>query len=148
MNNDRRKEISSIIEQAEELKDKLENILADRDCPECQKDTIESPQEIIEKNMIYEIKAKYIPITVDDFSFLCIFGKYESISEIPIIKSGFLAIPTWNMCCNLDDADNISYNSGTIFNYLVDIKELEKLPKEIIGNISYTIAEQIMNIGY
>ena len=31
MNNARRKEISSIIEQVEELKDKLENILADED---------------------------------------------------------------------------------------------------------------------
>lgn len=31
MNNTRRKEIRSIIEQAEELKDKLENILADED---------------------------------------------------------------------------------------------------------------------
>lgn len=112
------------------------------------KDTIESPQEIIEKNMIYEINAKQILITVDDFSFLCIFGKYEHTSEIPIIKSGFLAIPTWNMCCNLDDTDNISYNSGTIFNYLIDIKELEKLPKEIIWNIANTIADYIMKIGY
>lgn len=31
MNNTRRKEITSIIEQVEELKDKLENILADED---------------------------------------------------------------------------------------------------------------------
>ena len=31
MNNARRKEITSIIEQVEELKDKLENILADED---------------------------------------------------------------------------------------------------------------------
>lgn len=98
--------------------------------------------------MIYEIKAKQILITIYDFSFLCIFGKYENKSEMHIIKSGFLAIPTWNMCCNLDDADNIPYNSGTIFNYLVDIKELEKLPKEIIGNIAHTIAEHIMKIGY
>lgn len=98
--------------------------------------------------MIYEINARQILITVDDFSFLCIFGKYVHTLEVPIIKSGFLAIPTWNMCCNLDEADNIPYNSGTVFNYLVGIKELEKLPKELIGNIAYTIAEQIMKIGY
>ena len=96
----------------------------------------------------YGIKAKEIQIIVDEFSFICIFGKYNPTSEISYIKSGFLAIPKWNMCCNLDDVDNIAYNSGTIFNYLVDIKELEKLPKERIKYISYTIAEYIMKLGY
>lgn len=87
-----------------------------------------------------EVKAKEMIIDIDGYSFLCIFGEH--------INGGFLAIPNWNICTKLGDANDISYNSALIYNELAEIEPFKTPIKDEVGEIAYVIAEHIKILGY
>lgn len=83
------------------------------------------------------ITVKEMNIDAGGFSFLCIFGEY--------INGGFLAIPEWNVCVDLSDADDFDYNASRILCGIAQIAELSYDEKNIIAG---TIANAICREGY
>ncbi len=78
-----------------------------------------------------KVTAKEMNINAGGYSFLCIFGEH--------INGGFLAIPNWNVCVELSDANDFDYNSNSIYNAIVQIAEFCSDEKDIADTIANTI---------
>lgn len=89
-----------------------------------------------------KVSAKEKNINAGGYSFLCIFGTH--------INGGFLAIPNWNICVELNEANAESYNSYKIHDALCQnafVIEL-KLTEHTINVIASKLANEIMKEGY
>lgn len=89
-----------------------------------------------------KVSAKEKTISAGGYSFLCIFGTH--------INGGFLAIPNWNICVELSEANDKDYNFCKIYDALcqnIFVTEL-KLSKEKIYAISNKLANEILKEGY
>lgn len=81
-----------------------------------------------------KLKVKEESISVGGFSFLCIFGEH--------INGGFLAIPNWNICCELGDANDFAYNTNKIYIALKHIKDLNGYYFTIADTLAYEIRKE------
>ena len=85
-----------------------------------------------------KVSAKEKNIDAGGYSFLCIFGTH--------INGGFLAIPNWNICVELSEANDKDYKFCKIYDALCQnafIIEL-KLTENTINMIASKLANEIM----
>lgn len=86
------------------------------------------------ENSLFSVKAKEITLDVQGYHFLCIIGTH--------INGGFLAIPNWNICCELGDANDFAYNTNKIYIAIKHIKDFNGYYFTIADTLAYEIRKE------